>query len=350
MLREESGGGKKSYPVGSPEWIREQKLLADQRNRQRILDKQKQTAPRPTGHLEPEEIPLPSGDTATRNPVNITPIPRPTGQLEPEPLPKKKTKSSSGTINHPKLELIYPSSEEIASSLHNTIGSPQPGPPPDYIPEPIPTPNPEPTPTPTPNPQPKPTPTTESTPTTTRGGKPVQSPEKIAVEVYISQPWVQKVLNDDSNKEFVYINGDWGIVDKEDSYNQIDLIKQSRNQLWEEEQQAWNSIYDIVAKMGNIIKEKYDQVIFGENNEFSSFQEFMEYVSAVGDIYIGITTNDGYSFSSGFDSLWNLEDGPEFLSDLKQQAGKIQNEWNTIQLYQDFIKHYNNRMSSFHTR
>ena len=73
-LQEESGGGKKSYPVGSPEWIREQKLLADQRNRQRILDKQKQTAPRPTGHLEPQEIPLPSGDTATRNPVDYTPI------------------------------------------------------------------------------------------------------------------------------------------------------------------------------------------------------------------------------------------------------------------------------------
>ena len=74
MLRDESGGGKKTYAVGSPEWIREQKLLADQRNRQKILDKQKQTAPRPTRHLEPQEIPLPSGDTATRNPVDVKPV------------------------------------------------------------------------------------------------------------------------------------------------------------------------------------------------------------------------------------------------------------------------------------
>jgi len=74
MLREESGRGKKSYTVGSPEWIREQKLLADQRNRQKMVKKQKQMAARPTGYLDPEEIPLPSGDTATRNPVDMKPV------------------------------------------------------------------------------------------------------------------------------------------------------------------------------------------------------------------------------------------------------------------------------------
>jgi len=123
MLREESGGGKKSYPVGSPEWIREQKLLADQRNRQRILDKQKQTAPRPTGHLEPEEIPLPSGDTATRNPVNITPIPRPTGQLRPEeiPLPSGDTATQNPVIDpslYPGIDLL--SDEQLHSLLAYT--------------------------------------------------------------------------------------------------------------------------------------------------------------------------------------------------------------------------------------
>ena len=74
MLREELGGGKRRYPVGSPEWLREQKRLADQKNRQRIQEQQRQMAPRPTGHQEPEEIPLPSGDTATRNPVDTKPV------------------------------------------------------------------------------------------------------------------------------------------------------------------------------------------------------------------------------------------------------------------------------------
>lgn len=101
-LQEESGGGKKSYPVGSPEWLREQKLLADQRNRQKILDKQKQTAPRPTGHLEPQEIPLPSGDTATRNPVNVTPIKQPINHLDPEiPLPSGDTATQNPVDNTP---------------------------------------------------------------------------------------------------------------------------------------------------------------------------------------------------------------------------------------------------------
>lgn len=74
MMQGESVGGKKRYPVGSPEWLREQKLLADQRNRQPMLEQQRQAVPRLTGHQKPEEIPLPSGNTATRNPMDTKPV------------------------------------------------------------------------------------------------------------------------------------------------------------------------------------------------------------------------------------------------------------------------------------
>jgi|GEM_PF-6357151 len=73
MMRDDSGRGKKTYPVGSPEWLREQKVLADQRNRQKMLEQQKREAAEKR-LFQQEEIPLPSGDTATRNPVDAKPV------------------------------------------------------------------------------------------------------------------------------------------------------------------------------------------------------------------------------------------------------------------------------------
>lgn len=66
-------GKKQPYPIGSPEWLHEQKMLADQLARQRTLDQQKREAGEKR-LLQGEEIPLPSGDTATQNPVDIEPV------------------------------------------------------------------------------------------------------------------------------------------------------------------------------------------------------------------------------------------------------------------------------------
>ena len=67
FLKEESRGGKKPHPVGSPEWLWEQKILTDQRNRQWMLAQKRREAKE---KRQQEEIPLPSADTATRNPVD----------------------------------------------------------------------------------------------------------------------------------------------------------------------------------------------------------------------------------------------------------------------------------------
>lgn len=64
---------KQTYPIGSPEWLHEQKMLADQKNLQWMLEQQKREAGEKR-LLQGEEIPLPSGDTATQNPVDIEPV------------------------------------------------------------------------------------------------------------------------------------------------------------------------------------------------------------------------------------------------------------------------------------